>query len=85
LAQLSLLQKFFNGQSDVFRDLTQQAWRNIPASMHWHRRATAIPVPILNVRTALPNHFETEPFQNPANSRRFENGNIAHSQAMLMV
>lgn len=45
---------FFDGESDIFRNLTEQRGSNVAALVHRDGGASAIGMPVLDVRTALP-------------------------------
>jgi hypothetical protein len=50
-------------QTEVFRDLPQQTWRNVPPSVYWNGRAPAIRMTKLFMGAALTNLDESELLQ----------------------
>jgi hypothetical protein len=50
-------------QADIARDLAEQCWGNIAATVTWHRRAAAVRVPVLPMRPALTGLSEAESFK----------------------
>ena len=67
LKALAIAEHLFHCEIDVSRDLPQQHWRNVPAFVNGHGRATAILMSKLFVRAALTNFDESEPLQNGDN------------------
>lgn len=80
LHKSSLTDKILNGHPDVLRNLAQKEWGYVPARMEWNRRASAICVPILLVRSTLPHFRETKPLENLRNFARLENRYAPHSR-----
>ena len=77
--------KRINGQSDVLRDLSQQDRRYIPAPMIRYRRAPAVGMPKLLMRSALADFGKTQSIQNGYDFARFENWDLAHIQPTVTV
>ncbi len=57
---LSVLEKLIKCESNVFGDLAEQDWRDVPAFMKWYRCAAACGIAELFVRSALTNLSETK-------------------------
>lgn len=55
--------EILNVHSYVFRDLPEEKRRDVPPGVKGNCRAASIGVPILPVRTALPNLNESEIFK----------------------
>lgn len=79
------LQKLVDREADVFDDLTEQDWGDVPALMDRHGCDSSIGMLKLFVRSALAEFGKTEAFQHGDDFSRFENGNGAHRQPMVTV
>ena len=66
--------KLLHGQPDVPRDLAEQDWRQVAATMHRHRGCATILMAELLVRASLPGFPETESGENGDDFARLENG-----------
>lgn len=71
----------FDGKPDVAGDLPQQGRSDVPSFVHGNGGASAIGMPVLDVRATLSNGDETLAFQKAANFRGFENRERTHDQA----
>jgi len=68
---LAMTEKFFDGEADVFGNLSQQDWRNITARMKWDGGSAPIGMAKLTMRTALPHLHKTKSLQNGGDFLRF--------------
>lgn len=68
---LAMTEKFFDGETDVFDNLSQQDWRNITARMKWDGGSAPIGMAKLTMRTALPHLHKTKSLQNGGDFLRF--------------
>lgn len=72
--KLSLLQKLFDGEADVFGDLPQE-WRcDVPTLMHWDCGAPAIGMPVLDMGAALTHYLEVQSLKQAADLGRLQAG-----------
>jgi len=55
----TLRKHLFDGNSNIFSDLTKQGGRDIPRRVEWHGGASAVRVAKLFMRSALTNFQET--------------------------
>jgi hypothetical protein len=53
-------QQYFQSDTDIFGNLSQENGRNVTTLVEWHRRRPAIRMSKLFVGTALSNFSETE-------------------------
>ena len=67
---------------DVPANLTQEARRYVPATVHRDGRSSAIGVAELNVRAALSHLDEAQPLELGNNLAWFEYGNGAHTRQL---
>jgi hypothetical protein len=70
--------ELLEGRIDVLDDLPQKNWGYVSSRMIWNRRATAIRVPVLHVRTTLANQHEAQRVEDAANLSRLENWRLRH-------
>jgi len=64
LAELTIFQEFFDGQTDIFGNLSEEDWGDVSPRMEWNRGAPTIGVAKLLVTSFLANLRKTEAFQN---------------------
>ena len=67
-------------QTDVLGDLAQQRRRDVPAGVKGDGRTTAVSMPILLVRTPLPNLCEAQPLDKRNTSRGLSVGRLPTTQ-----
>jgi hypothetical protein len=82
---LTSRQQLVDSETNVPRDLAEKRGRDISRAVEWHRRATAIRMTELLVRTALPDLGEPVREQQCHDFARLQNWDAAHSQATWMV
>ncbi len=73
--------EFLGSKADVTSDLAQQWCSNVAALVQGNRRATAIGMAVLHMRTTLAHRHKAEPLEETAYFRGFENGERTHNQA----
>jgi hypothetical protein len=73
-----MLEELLDGKSDVGCDLSEQRRGDVTASVERDGRATAVCMPVLAMRTALPNLCESEPLKDGHNFPRLQDRHVAH-------
>jgi hypothetical protein len=73
-----ILKELLGSQSYVLCYLAEQGWSDVAAFVHRHGSTAPVGMPILDVRTTLPNICEASRFQESANLRWLEDGESAH-------
>jgi hypothetical protein len=74
---LPLCEQFFDGETDVPRDLAQKGRGYVTPRVKRHGRAAAIRMAVLPVRTALASEGEAVAFQQPLDLAGLQNGDRA--------
>ena len=64
---------------DVATDLSEEAWRQVPRPVNWHRRYTTVGMTELLVRPALPHLDEPKPFETRNHLAGSQNGQRPHA------
>ncbi len=73
-----MLEELIKREADVFGDLTEQDWGNVPTLVKRHGCAATDDIPELFVRAALADFGEAEFGEDGYDFAGFEDGNIAH-------
>ena len=76
-----MLEELIKREADVFSDLTEQDWGDVPTLMKRNRCATAFGIAELFVRPALADFEEAEFDENRDYFIGLKNGNIAHNSS----
>ena len=84
-AHLSNRQQLIDSEANVPRDLAEKRGRNVARAVERHRRAAAIRVTELLVRTPLPDLGEPMRLQQRHDFAWLQNWDAAHPQATWMV
>jgi len=71
-------EEFLSGQPYVPGNLAQQNRGDVSSWMAWDGRAPTVHVPVLHVRTSLPDQLEAESLQKPADLSWLQNRNLSH-------
>ncbi len=75
---LRTTEKLLGSKTHVFRDLPQERWGDVLPRMKRNSRSSAVGMPVLLVRTALPNLQKAQAFKKGNNFPRLERGQVAH-------
>jgi len=86
-ARLSTIrcEKLLGRQADVARDLPKKERRDVPPAVKRDRCLSAVGVPKLTMRAALPDDDETEALEEPFDLPRLQHGKGRHGQATWTV
>jgi len=79
------LKQLLNGEADVASDLPKQGGRDVTARVKGHRRTPAVSVPVLPMRSTLPNLLKPEALQENHYFTGLQNRDGAHVYATRMV
>jgi hypothetical protein len=61
--QSATTKQLLDRQADIARDLAEERWRNVAATMEGYGSAAAVRMTVLTVRPALTGFDETQPFK----------------------
>lgn len=75
---LAIPKQLIESKPDVFRYLTEQDGRNVATLMERHRRASAVHISKLLVRTSLTDFRKTECSENGDDLTRLKNRDVTH-------
>jgi hypothetical protein len=75
---LSIPEKPLNREANIFRDLPQKDWRNVPSSVKRKRRTASVCVSVLFMRATLTCFNEAKILKNRSDLSRFENRRFGH-------
>lgn len=73
-------QEIIQREADVLSNLPDKNRRNVASLMLWDRRAASIRMPILSVRTALPDLDKAQRFKQCSNLTRLQRRALCHAQ-----
>lgn len=76
--RLLSFQQLGRSETDVPRNLSEQRRGDVPSSMEWNRRASAIGMAVLPVRATLTNLREAEAFEQSGDFTGLQDGEGPH-------